>query len=70
MSEASEKPGEKRCPECGAGFTCEYELGRQCWCGKAYPPAMPLTDAARGCYCLRCLEQKIAERTARLKESR
>jgi Cysteine-rich CWC len=70
MSKSTEQPGEKCCPECGARFTCEYELGRPCWCGKAYPPAMPLTQTTRGCYCPRCLEQKIAQRKAKLEESR
>ena len=50
----------RRCPQCGAAFTCDYEAGRDpCWCSRGFPPRLPLADAARGCLCPRCLAEAL-----------
>ncbi|MBI2313446.1 MAG: cysteine-rich CWC family protein [Betaproteobacteria bacterium] len=52
----------KCCPECGAAFVCEYELGKNpCWCSTKHPPIVPMADAARGCLCPACLEKRVAQ---------
>lgn len=54
----------KHCPVCGAGFTCEYELGiSDCWCGADYPDIMPMDNVREGCLCPACLEKRIGELT-------
>ncbi|MGH9905871.1 MAG: cysteine-rich CWC family protein [Pyrinomonadaceae bacterium] len=52
---------QKLCPACGAPFTCEYELGKDCWCAKKFPAIMPMKNLERGCYCEKCLERKVRE---------
>ena len=51
--------GNAVCPRCGAAFACAPD--GPCWCRDA-PFKLPRTalDAARGCYCPRCLAE-IAE---------
>lgn len=47
-----------RCPRCGADNRCALARGAaiaQCWCRTA-PVALPVPDAAPGCYCAACLQ--------------
>jgi iron complex transport system substrate-binding protein len=49
----------KRCPECGARFSCGPKSGRDpCWCD-AFPPLTPLRDSNSGCLCPQCLAKAI-----------
>jgi hypothetical protein len=58
------------CTRCGAEFGCAMadgnDDGAPCWCTKLPPVvALPLVGEAAGCWCPACLEQHIAQRTAR-----
>jgi hypothetical protein len=53
------------CPACGGPVDCGMANGEAtCWCF-ALPPVLPVpVDAASArCYCSRCLQRSIAERT-------
>jgi len=60
---AGVKPEPNRCcPQCGSAFTCDYEAGRSpCWCSRDFPAQLPLTGAARGCLCPRCLAEALRQ---------
>jgi uncharacterized Zn finger protein (UPF0148 family) len=52
---------QKICPACGAPFTCEYELGKDCWCAKEFPSQLPVPEKDGACYCAACLKQRVAQ---------
>lgn len=52
----------RRCPKCGAPFTCDYEAGRNpCWCSRDFPALLPLTGTVSGCLCPRCLAEALKQ---------
>lgn len=53
---------QKRCPECGQMFGCDYERGTQCWCSSEFPTLAQKIQQERGCLCRACLAKKVAER--------
>ena len=58
----------RRCPRCGAAFTCDHEAGREpCWCARNFPSRLPLGDSATGCLCPRCLAEALQRVPANVK---
>ncbi|HKB81843.1 MAG TPA: cysteine-rich CWC family protein [Burkholderiales bacterium] len=52
-------PLQKRCSSCGAAFECGMGQDTPCWCSIEFPAVMPVPDAAKGCYCRKCLAPLI-----------
>jgi hypothetical protein len=56
-----DRPGLRKCPQCGAEFVCGKEAGLdRCWCGDL-PRVMPVVDDGSGCLCRDCLSAAIDE---------
>jgi hypothetical protein len=56
----SAQTGTQACPGCGKAFECGMDKHDPCWCSTEFPAAMPLPEAARGCYCRECLAALIS----------
>jgi hypothetical protein len=51
--------GDKRCPRCGAVFSCGAATGGTCWCGVL--PRLTFVDpAVPDCLCPDCLKAALA----------
>lgn len=50
-----------KCIKCGGEFTCDIEAGKdKCWCFDK-PHVMKPDPTLKGCYCPKCLDEKIIE---------
>ena len=63
MADPVSRSVEKKCPRCGAGFSCQQEAG--CWCAsvRVEPPLLAeLRARYADCLCEGCLRELAAGR--------